>query len=76
MLAARTLFKSRAALPRATRLAGAHRAMAGGFDPPRYKRDFSPDLVVEGIPDDPMSQPKIYEKDIWKNPDLLVRSRA
>eukprot|EP00962_Isochrysis_galbana_P029296 scaffold9342_cov126-Isochrysis_galbana.AAC.12 len=76
MLAARALFRNRAAVPRAARLTGTQRAMAGGFDPPRYKRDFSPDLVVEGIPDDPMSQPKIYEKDIWKNPDQLVRSHA
>jgi hypothetical protein len=76
MLAARALLKGRAAFPGAARLAGAQRAMAGGFDPPRYKRDFSPDLVVEGIADDPMSQPKVYEKDIWKNPESLVREHA
>ena len=90
--------------------------MAAGFTPPKYHTDFAPDLVVEGIPDDPLSQPKVatpsmpahapgrrclcaaralgrrrrvrparahalparapqvYEKEIWDNPDMLVRT--
>ncbi|EOD33793.1 hypothetical protein EMIHUDRAFT_363787 [Emiliania huxleyi CCMP1516] len=63
----------RAALGPLRRVAGSQRAMAAGFTPPKYHTDFAPDLVVEGIPDDPLSQPKVYEKEIWDNPDMLLR---
>uniref|UniRef100_A0A7S3X1C2 Uncharacterized protein n=1 Tax=Emiliania huxleyi TaxID=2903 RepID=A0A7S3X1C2_EMIHU len=65
----------RAALGPLRRVAGSQRAMAAGFTPPKYHTDFAPDLVVEGIPDDPLSQPKVYEKEIWDNPDMLLPER-
>merc|ERR1711965_920066 len=57
--AARAPAARRAALGPVRRVAGSQRAMAAGFTPPKYHTDFAPDLVVEGIPDDPLSQPKV-----------------